>query len=174
LVSKQFNLQIVKLHQNVLFMETLNPNPVNDSINVFLIGNNPIELSSIYDKLKEIKSRTFKTEIGFELKGLVNKIRRFSPSCILIDDNLSRLDIAKLIKRLSSDNKTKNIPITVIKNSNYREGFGEVQDYVLKESMTSDTLSHSILNSIKFKRMQTYVYKKYKRNKSRIMSLIQA
>lgn len=161
------------MHQNVLSMESLNPNPTTESINVFLIGNNPIELSSIYDKLKEIKSRTFKTEIGFELKGLVNKIRRFSPSCILIDDNVNRLDIVKLIKRLSSDNKTRNIPITVIKNSNYKEGFGDVQDYVLKESMTSDSLSNSILNAIKFKRMQTYVYKKYKKNKSKILSLIQ-
>lgn len=154
-------------------METLNPTPVNESINVFLIGNNPIELSTVYDKLKEIKSRTFKTEIGFELKGLVNKIRKFSPSCILIDDNLSRLDIVKLIKSLSSDSRTKNIPITVIKNSNYREGFGEVQDYVLKESMTSDSLASSILNAIKFKRMQFYVYKKYKKNKSRLLSFMQ-
>ena len=161
------------MHQTELFMETLTPTPIKESINVFLIGNNPIELSSIYDKLKDIKSRTFKTEIGFELKGLVNKIRRFSPSCILIDDNLSRLDIVKLIKKLSSDNKTKNIPITVIKNSNYKEGFSEVQDYVLKESMTSDSLSHSILNAIKFKRMQTYIYKKYKKNKSRIISFLQ-
>ncbi len=161
------------MHQTELFMETLTPTPINESINVFLIGNNPIELSSIYDKLKDIKSRTFKTEIGFELKGLVNKIRKFSPSCILIDDNLSRLDIVKLIKKLSSDNKTKNIPITVIKNSNYKEGFSEVQDYVLKESMTSDSLSHSILNAIKFKRMHTYIYKKYKKNKSRLISFIQ-
>ncbi len=153
-------------------METISPNHSDDSINVFLIGNNPIELSSIYDKLKDIKNKTFKTEIGFEIKGLFNKIKRFHPSCILIDDNLERFQVMEIIKKLSSDYSTKNIPIAVIKNSNYREGFGQVQEYVLKQSITSETLASSILNAIKLKRMQSFIYKKYKKNKGRLAEFL--
>jgi hypothetical protein len=153
-------------------MKALNRNQSSNAINVFLIGNNPIELSSIYDKLKDIKNRTFKTEIGFDIKGLVTRIRKFSPSCILIDDNIERLYIKKLLKNLASNNKTKHIPITVIKNSNYREGFSQVQEYVLKDSITSESLSILIHNSIKLKAMQTYLLKKIKKNKSRIVNLL--
>jgi hypothetical protein len=155
-------------------METVTPNQANESINVYLIGNNPIELSSIYEKLKAIKNRTFKTEIGFELKGLVNKIRKFSPSCILIDDNLERLHIKKLLKGLSGNSKTRDIPITVIKNSNYKEGFGDVQDYVLKDSLTSESLFLSINNSIRLSHMRGFILKRYRKNKSKIAELFNA
>ncbi|HNP19565.1 MAG TPA: hypothetical protein PKL31_14095 [Fulvivirga sp.] len=149
-------------------MPALTPDQSNESINVFLIGNNPIELGSIYNKLKDIKNRTFKTEISFNIKGILAKIRKFRPSCILIDDNLERLYIKKLLKSLASNNRTKNIPITVIKNSNYKEGFSHAQEYVLKDSLTSESLSISIHNSIKLKAMQTYLMKKIKKNKSKI------
>jgi response regulator RpfG family c-di-GMP phosphodiesterase len=155
-------------------MEAVTPNQSNESINVYLIGNNPIELSSIYEKLKAIKNRTFNTEIGFELKGLVKKIRKFSPSCILIDDNLERLHIKKLLKGLSANIQTRDIPITVIKNSNYKEGFGEVEDYVLKDVLTSESLFLSINNSIRLSKMHRFILKKYRKNKSIITSLFQA
>ena len=155
-------------------MKALETNPkISDSINVYLIGNNPVELGAVYDKLKAIKSRTFNAEIDFDLKNIFSKIARYNPACILIDDNLEKLKLKKLIKRLSRHNSTKNIPITILKNSNYKEAsIEEAQEYILKESITSDRLSITILNSIKLKRMQTYLYKTYRKRKSQFLGFL--
>lgn len=152
-------------------MEMLTTDNSNSSINVFLIGNNPIELSSVYDKLKNIKSNIINAEIGFEIKGMLRRIKDFNPAYILIDDNIERVEVKKILKKLTHNSTTRNIPITVLKNSNYKEGFSEVQDYLLKDDLTPERLSKSILNSIKFKRMQLFVIKKYRRNKSLFLNI---
>ncbi|MEQ8925140.1 MAG: hypothetical protein RLO81_04965 [Fulvivirga sp.] len=153
-------------------MEALSQNQPSSPINVFLIGNNPIELSSVYTQLKQIKSRVVNAEIGFELSGLLKKIKKFKPACILIDDNVERLQIKKILRKLTQNSDTRNIPITVLKNSNYNEGYCEAQDYLLKANLTSEKLSHSILNSIRFKKMHLYMLKKYRKNKSRLLDLV--
>ena len=117
-------------------MEAMNQNLSSQTINVLLIGNNPIEMSSVYDELKKAKSNVFNTEFGFELKSLVRKIKTFKPSCILIDDNIERVKIKQILRKLTQNRLTKNIPITVIKNSNYNEGYSEAQDNLLKEKLT--------------------------------------
>ncbi|UII28095.1 hypothetical protein LVD15_06620 [Fulvivirga maritima] len=145
------------------------PDKKRDSLNIFLVGNNPIELGHIYDKLKQIKHKTYHAEIGFNLKGLYKKIINSNPSCILIDDNFDRSYMKSLVKRLSSGMKTRHIPITIIKNSNYSEAYlADAQEYILKDGITSESLSRSILNAIKFKSMHAYLYKQYKKEKSRI------
>ncbi|QSE98155.1 hypothetical protein [Fulvivirga lutea] len=153
-------------------MEALSQNQPSSPINVFLIGNNPIELSSVYTQLKQIKSSVVNAEIGFELSGLFRKIRKFKPSCILIDDNVEKIKIKKILKKLTQNSDTRDIPITVLKNSNYSEGYSEAQDYLLKENLTSEKLSRSILNSIRFKKMHLYMIKKYRKNKSRLLDLV--
>lgn len=143
-----------------------------DSINVFLLGNNPIELSNIYEKLKSIRTRKFNAEIGFDLKDAYKRIMKFKPMCILIDDNLEALYLKSLIKKLSSRDNTKDIPITIIKNSNYRDTYlAEAQDFILKDGITEETLSRSILNAIKWKPMSRYVYKSYKKSRSHFLDL---
>ena len=140
-----------------------------DSLSVYLIGNNPLELSRIYDKLHAVKNIRYTTEIDFDLSGIFRKITQFRPSCILIDDNLERFRLSKLVKKLSSHAKTKDIPITIIKNSNYHDAhLEEVQDFLLKDSLTPETLQKSILNSMRLKRMQAYIYKTYKKRKNQI------
>lgn len=154
-------------------MESTNKPNSDASINVFLIGNNPIELSSVYEKLLNIQSNIFKAEIGFEFNGLFKKIKRFNPSCILIDDNIERIQIKKILKKLTHNSLTRHIPVTVLKNSNYNEGFSEAQDYLLKNDLTSEKLTKSILNTIRLRRMQLFVIKKYRKNRSLFMSLFE-
>ena len=144
-----------------------------DSVNVFLIGNNPTDLSGIYNLLKSIKTRTFKTEIHFDPNNILSRVSKFNPSCILIDDNLEKLKLRKLVKRLNAHVRTRHIPITVIKNSNYAEPqIQEAQDYLLKESLTSESLSKSIFNSIKFKKMQRYLRVNYAQKKTKLNQLL--
>lgn len=140
-----------------------------DTVNIFLIGNNPTDLGWIYKMLKSIKNRTFRTEIHFDLSNVLKKISQFNPACILIDDNLERLKLIKLVRHLNNHVRTRHIPITVIKNSNYNEAsIQEAQDFLLKDSLTSDTLDRSIFNSIRFKRMQRYLTVNYKQKKNKL------
>ena len=142
-----------------------------ESINIYMIGNNPIELSTIYDKLKSIKTKTYHAEIGFDLKRAYKKIMQFNPACILIDDNLEKDYLRNLLRKLSRGARTRNIPITIIKNSNYSSAYlGDVQEFLLKDSITSEGLSSSISNSIRLRAMQKYLYTKYKKKQSQFLS----
>ncbi|MBL6446287.1 hypothetical protein JMN32_08205 [Fulvivirga sp. 29W222] len=143
----------------------------NDAINIFLIGNNPIELSNIYEKLKEIKTKSYHAEIGFDLKTVYKKIMRFRPSCILIDDNLEEPYLKSLLGKLSSWSKTRDIPIAILKNSNYGESYlVGAQEFILKDGITSEALSRSILNSIRLRSMQKYLYTSYKKRQSQFLN----
>jgi len=141
-----------------------------EPINVFLIGNNPIELSNIYEKLKEIRSKTYQTEIGFELRGLFKKIMKFNPACILIDDNVERSYMKKLTLKLASNKHTKDIPITILKNANRDSYITNAEEFVLKESVTAELLSRSIVNSIRLKKMRTRISLMYRKRKSQVKS----
>ena len=145
-----------------------------DSMNIYLIGNNPVDLSSIYNLLKSIKNRTYKTEITFDLKGVFRKITRFDPACILIDDNMEKFKLTKLVKRLRSHSRTKHIPIAIIKNSNYEEPpVQDVQEFLWKDSLTPERLQNSILNSIRIKKMQRYLAINYKIKRRQLGKLFQ-
>lgn len=143
-----------------------------EPINVFLIGNNPIELSNIYEKLKEIRTKSFQTEIGFELRGLFKKIMRFNPARILIADNVERAYMRKLTLKLAANKKTRDIPITILKNANRDCYITNAEEFLLKESVTSELLSRSILNSIRLKKMRVRISAMYRKQKSNVKSWI--
>ncbi len=145
-------------------------NNTTQPINVFLIGNNPIELSSIYEKLKELKNKSFQTEFGFELRGIYKKIIRFNPACILIDDNMERSYMKKLTLKLATNKRTRDIPITILKNNNSDSYIANAEEFLLKESVTSELLSKSILNSIRLKKMRVKMSLMYRKKKSQVKS----
>ena len=107
-----------------------------NSLNVLLIGNNPIELGSVLDKLKQVRTQKIVTEIAFDLRTILERLIRFNPNFIFIDDNIGRTELQETLKQLSSNRKTKDIPITVLKSSNYQEAFGasSILDYLLKQN----------------------------------------
>jgi len=139
------------------------PNP----LNVLLIGNNPMELGTVLDKLKEVRAQKIITEIAFDLKSILERLIRFNPNFIFIDDNIGRLELAETLKQLSSNRKTKDVPITVLKSSNYHEAFGasSVLDYLLKQNLSADALYNTVKNSLRFRRTQLYLYKIYQKRK---------
>lgn len=143
-------------------MATNNPS---DSINVLLIGNNPIDLSDIYKKLKSVKSRQYITDIRFEIRGLFKKITRNNPACILVDDNLEKKYLSKLMRKLSTSNRTKDIPIAILKNANKDNLISGAQEFLLKDKATGESISQSILNSIRIKKMQVGLGDYYVKNK---------
>ncbi len=139
------------------------PNP----LNVLLIGNNPMELGTVLDKLKEVRTQKIITEIAFDLRSILERLIRFNPNFIFIDDNIGRLELAETLKQLSSNRKTKDVPITVLKSSNYHEALGasSVLDYLLKQNLSADALYNTVKNSLRFRRTQLYLYKIYQKRK---------
>jgi CheY-like chemotaxis protein len=139
-------------------------------LNVLLIGNNPIDMSRTLEKINAIQGRRIITEIAFDLKSIVHRLLRFTPNFILIDDNIGRAELAEAVNELSHNRKTKDIPITIIKNSNYQEASlsNSVMDYILKQNFSSESLYTALLNSLKFRRTQQYLHKVYQKRKNQL------
>lgn len=143
---------------------------LSEEMSVLMIGNNPIELTRILNHLKSITGRKVITEIAFDLKSGLERLAKFSPNFIILDDNLGRIELTNAIGSLSHLRKTKHIPVTVLKNSNYHEAFGGVaMNYVLKENLSGESLYAAIRSSMISSRAQLYLKKVYRERKGQLM-----
>ena len=142
-----------------------------DPINILLIGNNPIEMGSVLEKLKQVRGQRIITEIAFDLKSILQRLIRFNPNFIFIDDNIGKNELMETVKSLSSNKKTKDVPITVLKNSNYQESLASssILDYLLKQNLSPEDLYKTVKNSLRFRRTQLYLYQAYKKRKDQLM-----
>jgi CheY-like chemotaxis protein len=154
-------------------METEVKLPSSEKLKVLVVGNNPIELGRVFDSLHKIRDTRIITEIAFDLKSIVERLIRFSPHYILIDDNIGKLELQNAVNKLLHERKTKNIPITILKSSNYHEAINTgVMNYVLKESLTGESLHTALKNSLKFKKTQLYLLNAYKKRKGQLKRLL--
>lgn len=146
---------------------------VNDSsksqqFNILLIGNNPIELSSVYDRLLQLKDKKFIAEIAFDLKTAIKSKLKVKPSFILIDDNIGHAQVKKMVETFALNKNTRDVPITVLKNNNTGYSTEGVQEYILKNNSNGESLARALLNSLRFKRTQRMIYKTYYRGKRKL------
>lgn len=149
-------------------METLSTPTDPDTLNVLLVGNNPIELGRILQNIQQVNGRKIVTEIAFDLKSIVDRLSRFSPNFIFIDDNLGKAEMKETVNSLSANEKTKDVPITVLKNSNYEESVyaTSILDYLLKQSLSPEAIYNALKNSLKFRRTQRYIFQVYQKRKN--------
>lgn len=145
-----------------------------EPLHILLIGNNPIEMGGVLEKLNKVRGQKIITEIAFDLKSILERLVRFRPNFILIDDNIGRSVLMDTVKTLSNNSKTKDIPITVLKNSNYEESLmsSSILDYVLKQNLSSDDLYSTLKNSLKFKRTQQYLRQAYQKRKVQLLKAL--
>lgn len=145
-----------------------------ESLNVLLIGNNPIEMGRVLEKLQQVRGHKIITEIAFDLKSILERLMRFHPNFILIDDNIGKAELLVTVNALSSNRKTKDVPITVLKNSNYHEAMGSssILDYLLKQNLSPEALYNTLKNSLKFRRTQLYLYQAYRKRKNQLLKVI--
>lgn len=145
----------------------------NESLQILLIGNNPMEMGHVLEKLKEVRTQKIVTEIAFDLRSILERLVTFDPNFIFIDDNIGRFELEQTIKQLSSNRKTKNIPITVLKSSNYREAMGasSILDYLLKQNLSADALYNTVKNSLRFRKTQRLLQMAYQKRKSALLKL---
>ena len=145
-----------------------------EPLHVLLIGNNPIEMGGVLEKLNKVRGQKIITEIAFDLKSILERLMRFRPNFILIDDNIGRSVMMETVNTLSSNSKTKDIPITVLKNSNYQESVisTSILDYLLKQNLSPEDLYNTVKNSLKLRRTQLYLYQAYKKRKVQLLKAI--
>lgn len=143
-----------------------------EPLNVLLVGNNPIEMGRVLDKLKQVRGQRIITEIAFDLKSILERLIRFTPNFIFIDDNIGRNELMETVNTLSAKRSTKDVPITVLKNSNYTESLGSasILDYLLKQNLSPEDLYNTLKNSLKFKRTQLYLFQSYKKRKGQLLN----
>ena len=140
-----------------------------EPLHVLLIGNNPIDLTKTLEKINQMHGRRIITEIAFDLRSILERLIKFNPNYILIDDNIGKTELTQTIETLSKSRKTKDVPITVLKNSNYRESSTTgILDYVLKQNFTAESFYSILRNSFKLRRTQLYLYKAYQKRKKQL------
>jgi hypothetical protein len=148
--------------------------PVNKPLNVLLVGNNPIEMGGVLEKLQQIRGQRVITEIAFDVKSILERLMRFRPNFILIDDNIGKEELLVTVNALSHNRKTKDVPITVLKNSNYHESMGSasILDYLLKQNLSPEGLYNMLKNSLKVRRTQIYLYHAYKKRRHQLLKIL--
>jgi|LNFM01.1.fsa_nt_gb CheY-like chemotaxis protein len=144
-----------------------------DVLNVLVVGNNPIDLSHTFESLLKIREHKIMTEIAFDLASLLERLVYFRPNFIVIDDNIGRLELQLTVQALLKNRKTKDIPITILKNSNYEEALNTgVMNYVLKKTLTGESLYTALKNSLKFKKTQLYLQQAYSKRKGQVLRIL--
>jgi hypothetical protein len=144
-----------------------------ESIEVLMVGNNPIDLSRIVERLQEIKSKTIVTKFAFDLKSSLQCLMKFKPSFIIIDDNIGKSELGLSVQAFSRKRKTKDIPITIIKNYNYEPvmSLGPL-NYVLKSNLSGELLYKALTNSLKYRKTQDYLKLVYRKRKGQLRQLL--
>jgi CheY-like chemotaxis protein len=145
-----------------------------DSVNILLIGNNPIEMSTMLNTIASVPGRRIITEIAFDVKSSLERLMKFQPTFILIDDNIGREELSQTVDSLTHNAKTRDIPITVVKNSNYEEAVvsADILDYLLKKNLTAESLYSAIKNTLKFRRTRQFLLEAYTKRKSLLYKLV--
>lgn len=145
-----------------------------DSVNILLIGNNPIEMSSMLHTIAKVRGRRIITEIAFDVRSSWERLIKFQPNFILIDDNIGRRELSQTVESLVHNSKTRDVPITVLKNSNYEEAIvsADIMDYLLKRNLTAESLYNTIKNTLKFRRTRQYLMDAYNKRKDLLLKLV--
>jgi chemotaxis response regulator CheB len=167
------HLFYVKLTNCWLMITIKQKNQETEPIRILLIGNNPIEMSKLLEVIANVPDRKIVTETAFDVKSVLARLIKFEPTFILIDDNIGRQEFSNTVESLSHTAKTRDVPITVIKNSNYNEALAtaDILDFLLKKNLTTDSLYNTIKNTLKFRRTRQYLAVAYNRSRGLLMRL---
>lgn len=143
-------------------------------LKLLVVGNNPIELSKVLEQIEKI-DRPKDVQIAFDFQSIINRLSKFTPDFILIDDNIGRDELRQVVNQLMSERRTKNIPITVLKNYNYREAISSgVMEFLLKENLSGDKIYKALRNSLKMRKTEMYLINSYKKRKGQLMRLFRS
>lgn len=139
----------------------------NNEISVLLVGNNPIEMSLIYEKLFALKDKIKNIETAFSHEDMLKKINLVHPNCLLLDDNIGINPLKAIINNVNELSK-EAISITLLKSSNKQEVTFGVQEYLMKDGVDGTRIYNALINALKFKKTQQFLRIKYYSGKKNI------
>lgn len=124
--------------------------------------------------IASVPGRRIITEIAFDVKSSLERLIKFQPTFILIDDNIGRVELSQAVGSLTHNAKTRDIPITVLKNSNYEEAVvsADILDYLLKKNLTTESLYSAIKNTLKFRKTHQFLKDAYTKRKDLLKRLV--
>lgn len=155
-------------------METDVKQVQNRPLHILLVGNNPIELSRMREILQQIPGYRVISEIAFDVKSAWQRLLRFTPHFILIDDNIGKDELAATVNSLAAHRKTRDVPVAVLKNSNYTESIptSAALDYLLKQNLSASALYAAIKNALKLRRARQYLMQAYKKRRKQLLKFV--
>lgn len=130
------------------------------ALNILLVGNNPIELSQVYEALKDVSGKISSIDTAFSEKDTIRKINSSQPDCLVLDDNIGLSSLKLLIDKVEKLGK-EAISITLLKSHNGQKLIAGVQEYLMKESLTGERLYKALRNIIRFRKTQQFLKMKY-------------
>jgi chemotaxis response regulator CheB len=145
-----------------------------EQIKVLIIGNNPIELGTIKQKLDDNAGQVLLIEYAFDEVSAGKLVERFVPDIILLDDNLGKKAIISTIAALKP--KT-DASITLLKTHNYEKmGLLNVEDFMMKSHLTQLGLLESLKASMMCKSRLYFKQAKssYQQNKEELKQRLHA
>jgi hypothetical protein len=157
-----------------LYSKAMNLSATNtELLPILMLGNNPIELSSILERLKDVKGGRFVTKFAFDLKSSLQCLSTFTPRYIIIDDNIGKSELKLSLKSFLKSRTTKDVPITILKNSNYEESlYNGPLNYLLKSNLTGELLYRSLKNSNTYRQAQEFLQEAYRKRKGKLKQLL--
>lgn len=126
------------------------------------------------ETISKVPGRRVITEIAFDVKSGWERMLKFQPNFILIDDNIGRVELSQTVDSFTQHSKTRHIPIAVLKNSNYEESImsADIADYLLKKNLTAEALYNALKNALKFSRTRQYLLNAYNKRKKQLLKFV--
>lgn len=120
------------------------------AVNLLLVGNNPLELAHCSQLLSAFKMRKFKIETAFNNEECFKKVAKHKPSAIILDDSVGFMNLMEITEKLYKDSRFHNIPVIVLKNSNYyHAGMSDnAVEFLLKDNLEAERLPEKVLTAI--------------------------
>ncbi|MCE2957434.1 MAG: hypothetical protein LW841_09780, partial [Flammeovirgaceae bacterium] len=120
-----------------------------------------------------IRHQPIVAQFAFDLRSSLQCLSKFAPSYILIDDNIGTDELKETVREFAHNRKTKDVPITIIKNSNYQATlFDTPLDYVLKSNLSSDRILKTLNRSTTARDAQTFLKRAYQKRKGLLSQLL--
>ena len=141
-------ISVSSTHYNHAMLEAIKKK--REHLNVMIIGNNPIEITSIYNSLNEYRGKNYIADVCFSIKDSITRMVKNRPDCILLDDNIIVDHLKSFVSKLKESSKLRNIPVVLLKSSNFNFTLAnDVQDFLLKGNLTTEILSNTIEKNVK-------------------------
>lgn len=143
-------------------------------MNILIVGNSPIELSSVDESITNFSRGVLRTTFLFNLTKLTSSLKNLNPAGVFMDDQLNIKEVKRAIFRMHRNKNTAHIPVTIIKSSNFANypNLG-ADDFILNSAISGKTIYNSVINGKRFRKSRIYFKKAYRKQQGRLADFIE-